>query len=100
MPQPFSFIGKWNYTNPATPVAVNIPMTDQPDWVFIRDITASPGGFGGNGGTDYTANAQVSSEWFSGMAQGSFFQTGQAASALGGCCFVSHSGYNRRFYFY
>ena len=34
---PFSFIGSWTYTNPATPVAQNIPMTAKPDWVFVKD---------------------------------------------------------------
>lgn len=63
MALPFSFIGKWNYTNPATPVAVNIPMTDKPDWVIVKNIT--------NWG-DTTAVTGIESEWFSGMAQGSY----------------------------
>jgi hypothetical protein len=60
---PYSFIGKWNYTNPATPVAVNIPMTDMPDWVFVKNLT--------NWG-DTTAITGIESQWFSGMAQGSY----------------------------
>ena len=56
---PYCFIGKWNYTNPATPVAVNIPMTDKPDWVFVKNLT--------NWG-DTTAINCTESEWFSGMA--------------------------------
>lgn len=82
MALPYSYIGAGTYTNPATPVALNIPLTDSPDWFFVRNITVSPGGWGGNDGTNYTAIANISSEWFSGMAQGSFLQTGQAASLL------------------
>lgn len=70
MPMPFSFIGKWNYTNPATPVAVNIPMTDSPDWIFVKDLT-NPGVF--------TADVPaIESEWYSGMAQGSYIGMDQA----------------------
>ncbi len=72
MPMPFSFIGKWNYTNPATPVAVNIPMTDKPDWIFVEDLTL----YGSS-----SAAAAAKSEWFSGMAQGSYKGTGQTANA-------------------
>jgi hypothetical protein len=72
MPMPFSFIGKWNYTNPATPVAVNIPMTDSPDWIFVKDLT--------NWGAASTAAGAIYSEWFSGMAQGSFLGLGQPSS--------------------
>jgi|SRR6185503_14252429 len=69
MALPYSFIGKWNYTNPATPVAVNIPMTDKPDWVFVKNLSD----FG-----DTTAVTSIESEWFSGMAQGSFISLDQA----------------------
>lgn len=65
---PYSFIGKWNYTNPATPVAVNIPMTDRPDWVFVKNLSD----WG-----DTTAVTSIQSEWFSGMAQGSFLSLDQ-----------------------
>ncbi len=72
MALPFSFIGKWDYTNPATPVAVNIPMTDKPDWVFVKDLT--------NWGKASTADAAIYSEWFSSMAQGSYLGLGQPSS--------------------
>lgn len=65
---PYSFIGKWDYTNPATPVAVNIPMTDKPDWVIVKNIT--------NWG-DTTAITALESEWFSSMAQGSYIGMSQ-----------------------
>jgi hypothetical protein len=68
---PYSFIGKWNYTNPATPVAVNIPMTDKPDWIFVKNLSD----FG-----DTTAVTSVQSEWFSGMAQGSFLSLDQTVT--------------------
>jgi len=68
---PYSFIGKWDYTNPATPVAMNIPMTDKPDWVFIKDLT--------NWG-DTTAVTALESEWFSSMAQGSYIGKSQTVT--------------------
>lgn len=88
---PFSFIGKWNYTNPATPVAVNIPMTDRPDWVVVKNLT--------NWG-DTTAVTGIQSEWFSGMAQGSYVGITQTvttnalssnAGASGGFTFVDQT---------
>lgn len=66
---PFSFIGKWDYTNPATPVAVNIPMTAKPDWVIVKNLT--------NWG-DTTAITSIESEWFSSMAQGAYKSLDQA----------------------
>ena len=68
---PYSFIGKWNYTNPATSVAVNIPMTDMPDWVIVKNLTD----WG-----DTTAVTSVESEWFSGMAQGSYISMDQTVT--------------------
>lgn len=69
---PYSFIGKWNYTNPATPVAVNIPMTDRPDWIFVKNLS--------NWGNDAAVTA-IESEWFSGMSQGSFISMDQAVTS-------------------
>ena len=63
MALPYSFIGKWDYTNPATPIAKDIPMTDRPDWVFVKNLTD----WG-----DTTAVTGIESEWFSSMAQGSY----------------------------
>jgi hypothetical protein len=71
MSLPMSFIGKWNYTNPATPVAVNIPMTARPDWVIVKNLSD----WG-----DTTAVTSIESEWFSGMAQGSFKSKDQAVT--------------------
>jgi hypothetical protein len=91
MPLPFSFIGKWDYVNPATPVAVNIPMTDKPDWVIVKNIT--------NWG-DTTAVTSIESEWFSSMAQGSYISEDQTvttnalasnAGASGGFTFVDQT---------
>jgi len=91
MALPFSFIGKWNYTNPATPVAVNIPMTDKPDWLFVKNLT--------NWG-DTTAVTSIESEWFSGMAQGSYISEDQTittnilssnAGTTGGFTFVDQT---------
>ena len=88
---PYSFIGKWDYTNPATPIAVNIPMTDKPDWVIVKNLT--------NWG-DTTAVTSIESEWFSGMAQGSYISEDQTVTtnalstntgASGGFTFVDQS---------
>lgn len=71
MSLPFSFIGKWDYTNPASPspaASISIPMTDKPDWVVVKDIT--------NWG-DATAVTQLESEWFSSMAAGSYIGKSQ-----------------------
>lgn len=71
MALPFAFIGKWDYTNPATPIAVNIPMTDKPDWIIVKNLT--------NWG-DTTAVTSIESEWFSSMAQGSFISMDQTVT--------------------
>ncbi len=68
---PYSFIGKWDYVNPATPVAVNIPMTDRPDWVIVKNLTD----WG-----DTTAITSIQSEWFSSMAQGSYISLDQTVT--------------------
>ncbi len=89
--QPYSFIGKWDYTNPETPVSVNIPMTDKPDWVIVKNITD----WG-----DTTAVTSIESEWFSGMAQGSYISEDQAittnilssnAGSSGGFTFINQT---------
>ncbi len=69
---PYSFIGSWTYTNGATPVAQNIPMTDMPDWVFVKDTT--------NWGAQSTAANPIYSEWFSSMALGSYLALGQPSA--------------------
>ena len=88
---PYSFVGMWSYTNPATPVAVNIPMTDKPDWVFVKNLT--------NWG-DTTAISGIESEWFSIMAQGSYIAKNQtvttdalatAAGVSGGFTFIDQT---------
>lgn len=68
---PYSFIGKWDYVNPATPIAVNIPMTDKPDWVIVKNLT--------NWG-DTTAITGIETEWFSSMAQGSYIGMSQTVT--------------------
>ena len=101
---PYSFIGKWDYTNPASPVAVNIPMTDKPDWVFVRDISIasmanSYAGWGGSNGGTYTANSMISSEWFSSMPQGSYLQTGQSAVSTSAASLYGSQGTSGGFTF-
>jgi hypothetical protein len=91
MALPYSFIGKWNYTNPATSVAVNIPMTDKPDWVIVKNLTDWGDG---------TTVTSVESEWFSGMAAGAYISMDQTittnalssnAGTSGGFTFIDQS---------
>ncbi len=91
MGMPFSFIGKWNYTNAATPVAQDIPMTDKPDWVFVKDLT--------NWGAQSTAANPVYAEWFSGMAQGSYLAEGQPSSTGTGVTLYGSQGTSGGFTF-
>ena len=88
---PFSFIGSWTYTNPATPVAENIPMTAKPDWVFVKDTT--------NWGAQSTAANPIYSEWFSSMAQGSYLALGQPSSTGAGVTTYASQGASGGFTF-
>lgn len=70
---PYSFIGSGTYTNPATIVAVNVPLSDSPDWFFVKDTT--------NWGAASTAVAPMYAEWFSSMAAGSYLALNQISAA-------------------
>lgn len=72
MSLPYSFIGSWTYTNPATIVAQNIPMSDKPDWIYVKDLT--------NWGAQSTAANPIYSEWYGTMAQGSYLALGQPSA--------------------
>ncbi len=88
---PYSFIGAWTYTNPATPIAQSIPMTDRPDWVFVKDLT--------NWGAQSTAANPIYSEWFSSMAQGSYLALGQPSSTAAGVTTFASKGTSGGFTF-
>ena len=89
---PYSFIGSWSYTNAATPVAQNIPMTAKPDWVFVKDVT--------NWGAQTTAANPIYSEWFSAnMAQGSYLALGQPSSTGAGVTTYASQGASGGFTF-
>ncbi len=88
---PYSFIGSWTYTNAATPVAQNIPMTDKPDWVFVKDLT--------NWGAQSTAANPIYSEWFSSMAAGSYLALGQPSSTGSGVTTYASQGTSGGFTF-
>jgi hypothetical protein len=68
---PYSFIGKWDYINPATPVAIDIAMTDKPDWVIVKNLT--------NWG-DTTAITSLQSEWFSSLPAGEYISLDQTVT--------------------
>ena len=92
MSLPFSFIGSWSYTNAATPVAQNIPMTAKPDWVFVKDTT--------NWGAQSTAANPIYAEWFSAnMAQGSYLALGQPSSTGSGVTTYASQGTSGGFTF-
>ena len=73
---PYSFIGCGTYTNASPIVSVNVALTDQPDWFFVKDIT--------NWGAQSTAANPVYAEWFSSMASGSYLGLGQPSSTTTG----------------
>jgi hypothetical protein len=91
MPMPYSYIGSWTYTNPSTIVAQNIPMTDMPDWVFVKDTT--------NWGAQSTAANPIYSEWFSSMAAGSYLALGQPSSTTTGVTTYASQGSSGGFTF-
>src|ERR1700677_267867 len=72
MALPYSFIGGGTYVNPATIIAQNVPLSDEPDWFFVKDIT--------NWGTTSTAVNPTYAEWFSSMAPGSYLSQGQTVA--------------------
>lgn len=72
---PYSFMATGSYTNAASPVAQNIPLTDRPDLFILKDMT--------NWGAATTAVAAMMSEWNRSIAQGAYIQTGQISAAAG-----------------
>lgn len=91
MSLPYSFIGMWTYTNAATPVAQQIPMTAKPDWVIVKDTT--------NWGAQTTAANPIQSEWFSSMAAGSYLALGQPSSTGTGVVTYASAGTSGGFTF-
>jgi len=91
MSLPYSFIGQWTYTNPATIVSQQIPMTAKPDWVFVKDLT--------NWGAQSTAANPIYSEWFSSMAAGSYLALGQPSSTTTGVTTYASQGTSGGFTF-
>jgi hypothetical protein len=91
MSLPYSFIGMWTYTNAATPVAQQIPMTAKPDWVIVKDTT--------NWGAQSTAANPIQSEWFSSMAAGSYLALGQPSSTTTGVTTYTSQGTSGGFTF-
>ncbi len=69
MALPFSFIGMGTYSNGASLAAVNVPLSDRPDWFFVEDRK--------NWGAQSTAANPVFAEWKYGMAQGAYLALGQ-----------------------
>lgn len=68
---PYSIVAGGTYTNPSTAIPVNIPLTDYPDFVWVRNRTD----WG-----DTTAVTSIESNWWKGMAQGAFQSKDQAVT--------------------
>lgn len=89
MAQPNSYIQSGFYTSDTT--AQNIPLPDRPDYFFVEDST--------NWGAANTAVAAMKSEWFRGMANGSYLQTGQISAAAASNYMYGASGTSGGFTF-
>lgn len=73
---PYSFMATGTYTNAASALPTSVPLSDQPDYFMIRDIT--------NWGAASTAVAAMESWIYPGtMANGSYRQLGQISAAAG-----------------
>lgn len=72
---PYAFYECGTYVNPATPVAVNVALTDRPTKFSVTDIT--------DWGAASTAVTNLKSDWLRSMAQGAYLQTGQISAAAG-----------------
>lgn len=92
---PYSYIGSGTYTNPATLVNQNIPLSDVPDWFFVKDLT----NWGKVSAGNYVAANPVYAEWFSNMASGSYLGQGQAASASAAASLFATQGTSGGFTF-
>lgn len=81
---PYQYIESGSWVNPATSVAVNVPLSAKPDLFIVRDIT--------NWGAQSTAAAQLESTWNSAMATGSYLGTGQPSSTTTGVVLYATRG--------
>jgi len=88
---PYSFIGAGTYSNGASLVAVNVALSDQPDWFFVKDLT--------NWGAQSTAANPVYAEWYSNMAAGSYLAMGQPSSTTSGVTLYASQGTSGGFTF-
>lgn len=88
---PYSFIGAGTYTNGSSVAAVNVALSDQPDWFFVKDIT--------NWGAQSTAANPIYSEWFSSMQPGTYLAIGQPSSTTTGVQLYSSQGSSGGFTF-
>lgn len=86
MGQPFSFIADGYYTSNGA--SQNIALSDEPTFFQVTDTTL----WGANNSTDYTAAAQLQSNWNQSLANGEYLQLGQAASAIGAASLYATQG--------
>jgi hypothetical protein len=88
---PYSFIGQGTYTNGSSLAAVNVALSDRPDWFFVKDLT--------NWGAQSTAANPIYSEWFSNMAAGSYLALGQPSNTGASVTTYSSQGTSNGFTF-
>lgn len=88
---PFSYIGAGTYVNAASALPTTVPLSDQPDWFFVKDIT--------NWGAQNTAANPVYAEWFSSMPNGSYLAEGQPSSTTTGVTLYASQGTTNGFSF-
>lgn len=88
---PYSFVGQGTYTNGSSLVAVNVAVSDQPDWIYVKDIT--------NWGAQSTAASPVYSEWYSNMAAASYLALSQPSSTTTGVTLYASQGSSGGFTF-
>ena len=85
---PYSFVGTGTYINGATIAAVNIALSDKPDWFYVKDLT----NWGNPPAGPYSATSPIYAEWYSSMANGSFLSMGQSAVAAGAASLFASRG--------
>lgn len=91
MALPYSFIGAGTYTNGASLAAITVPLSDKPDWFFVKDLT--------NWGAQSTAANPIYAEWFSNMAAGSYLAIGQPSNTGSSVTLYSSQGTSGGFTF-
>lgn len=81
---PYSFIGSGTYTNGASLSIVTVPLSDRPDWFYVKDLT--------NWGAQSTAANPIYAEWYRAMAADSYLAIGQPSNTGSSVTLYSSAG--------